>query len=229
VNPFRYWRHVMARALSDAMRDNPRLLDELPISDDERAKLRTWVGEFSSRRRFVTGWLRNAPSALVRLLPLVLIIVAYVGGGLWAPKVAGPDYFVAAAGVIPVLLLALALETRILRFGWLVDFRPTPAFPARVYDTLARIDDTTVRRLIPVLRKMDTMFAWCSELTRGMNLVILAVAVLCLLSVSEWQCMHVLASVSDLHRQDPSLVSAGILAGLVGVSVVAILGGSEDS
>jgi hypothetical protein len=227
VSLFRLLSYLAANLLADAIRDNPLLLEELPIEDEERETLKGWVQQTASLKALLAAWIRSAPGTLIRLLPLWLIIAAYVGGAVWAPKAAGHDYFVAAAGVIPVLLLALALETRILRFRWLVRFNPVPVLPSSVYDVLAGSDSASLRRRMPLLRKADLLFARLREIYRLLNLVGLAVVVLFMLSFSEWRCMNILASITDAKHRDPSVVSAGILAGLVGVGVVAIVGGAD--
>jgi hypothetical protein len=49
------------------------------------------------------------------VVPLLLGLVAWLAGLIWAPSQAGTEFYAACAQVIPVLLLALAIEVRLLR------------------------------------------------------------------------------------------------------------------
>jgi len=226
LNGFRVLWILTARLLNEALRDDPRILESVPMSDEERRELIERLAKDASLKKALSDWIRGIPGTLIRLVPLWLILAAYFGGSVWSPKAAGHDYFAAAAGVIPVLMLALAIETRILRFRWLVSFRPVSILPAYVYGILNKAPDTQATKTVALLRKVDTGFAWLREGYRVSQVVGLAVVVLFLLGLSEWSCMNTLASIGD-HTRDPSVVSAGVLAGLVGVGIVAIVGGTE--
>jgi hypothetical protein len=66
----------------------------------------------------------------------------------------------------------------------------------------------------------------CAELYYSSYMLGLGFAALVVLSIAEWRCMNTLVGV-DTACRSPAIVSGGILAALVGVSLVVLLVGTE--
>jgi hypothetical protein len=159
----------------------------------------------------------------LRILPLVAILAAFVLGASWAPNQAGKGYFSAAAQVIPVLLLAMAVESQLLSFGSLFKVEPQRKYSAPTREAMKK----TGGWIVGVALRVDSAEAWYVAVSNALTALMSGVAVLALLSFAEWDCLRILAS-GD--AADPELVSGGILAGLVGVRVIALMGraGNRD-
>jgi hypothetical protein len=159
---------------------------------------------------------------LLRFLPLAAILVAFVFGLSWAPDEAGQAYFSAAAQVIPVLLLALAVESRLLSFESLFWVQPTRVYSEALRGAMRKGGN---RLMIGVALSLDSATAWLQAVVNAATLLASGVAVLAVLSFAEWECLRVLAAGG---RADPEVVSGGILAGLVGVGVIALIGRAKN-
>ncbi|MGI9099789.1 MAG: hypothetical protein ACR2H2_15090 [Solirubrobacteraceae bacterium] len=157
----------------------------------------------------------------------LLVLFATVSAGVtWAPSSAGREFFSAAAQVIPVLLLALAVESRMFR---LRRFAPRPldaAMPKNVEEAWRVVQSqapslaTWLERLAhdsQSIMRHDTLVG--GAVYGGMLLLMLVGA--------EWYCLDVLASMTEGETSDPAFVSGAILAGLVGVAIIALVGSGD--
>jgi hypothetical protein len=160
---------------------------------------------------------------LLRSLPITVILAAFVFGAGSAPDEAGQAYFSAAAQVIPVLLLALAVESRLLSFESLFRVQPTRMYSEALREAMRKGGK---RLMIGAALSLDSAMAWAAAVFNAVSLLASGVAVLAILSFAEWECLRVLAA-GD--RADPYLVSGGILAGLVGVGVIALIGRAKNA
>ena len=175
-------------------------------------------------------WLMFAPLAtfrillrfIVRLMPLTIVGLAYGLGTTWAPSQAGKDYFSAAAQVIPVLLLALAVESQMLSFRALFVFEPMPLYAPR-YREVLKITGAHEVWTVRAALWLDESIGWVTGWLNAAAALLGGLAVLFALAQAEWECLSILASLGD-GKQDPARVSGGILAGLVGVGLLALIG-----
>jgi hypothetical protein len=175
-------------------------------------------------------WLMFAPLATLRILlrvalrlmPLTIVGLAYGLGTTWAPSQAGKDYFSAAAQVIPVLLLALAVESQMLSFRALFVFQPMPLYSPR-YREVLEITGANEDWMLRAALWLDESMGWLTGWLNAATALLGGLAVLFALAQAEWECLSILASLGD-GKQDPARVSGGILAGLVGVGLLALIG-----
>lgn len=159
---------------------------------------------------------------LLRSLPITVILAAFAFGASGAPDEAGQAYFSAAAQVIPVLLLALAVESRLLSFESLLRVQPMRMYSEALREAMRK---GRKRLMIRAALSLDSAMAWLSAVVSAVSQLASGVAVLAILSFAEWECLRVLAA-GD--RADPDVVSGGILAGLVGVGVIALIGRAKN-
>jgi hypothetical protein len=169
----------------------------------------------------------NSFRLIFRVWPLFVIVIAYGLGSDWAPATAGEAYFSAAAQVIPVLLLALAVESRMFSVGALFVIEPAPFFSSDMRAVLPMVIDDEHRWMLKWALLGDTAVGWINGVFNALGTLILGIGVLLLLSLSEWDCLSFLASPSA--AQDPASVSGGLLAGLVGVGLIALVGRYQQS
>jgi hypothetical protein len=169
--------------------------------------------------------LRVVLRVLIRALPLLLIIFAYGLGMSWAPSEAGKDYFSAAAQVVPVLLLALAVESQMLNIRSLFVFEPMPLYSAENRQAM-ETSGATPRWMVRAVFRFDTVVGWFNGALYAVMPVGVGLAVIGALVYAEWRCLGILASIGD-GKRDPELVSGGVLAGLVGVGLLALFGRRE--
>jgi hypothetical protein len=163
---------------------------------------------------------------LARSLPLLAILIAYALGVSWAPERATNDYFSAAAQVIPVLLLALAVESRLLSFRSLFRVQPAPILTPLYRDFMRAAAGETEHRALTVAFWLDDVWGWILGVSNAFSGLAVGLAVLLLLSLAEWECLRNLAA-EGRRPADPSAVSGGILAGLVGVALIALMSRPE--
>jgi hypothetical protein len=198
------------------MDDNEHLTDEQRRAI-EKLERRPWI---------MIAW-PGPFRLLLQTWPLLTIVIAYVLGGDWAPADAGHDYFSAAAQVVPVLLLALAVESRLLSFSTLFKIETTPFLSPEVQTFLETVTDERQRRVAATILRLDRVMGWVHGAVNALTALLVGVMVLVLLSLAEWDCLQFLALPADRH--DPAEVSGGILAGLVGVGLIALFGRQEQA
>lgn len=177
---------------------------------------------------------------LLLLGPSAAVAVAWVFGIARAPDGARQAYFEASAQVIPVLLLALAVESRFLRIlspselpsrsmsaldPAMHDRAMRRAIPPEYHEIWERayqqlMDSEEARNVVRWLKVAAAINAVRRLITAGaaVSLIVLV------LVVAEWECLRSLATMRADDSRDPGLVSGGILAGLVGVGLIALLG-----
>lgn len=197
-----------------------------------------------SPARFVWAYTRELFASGRRwflfLGPLMLVVTAWLLGLTLAPNGAHQSYFEASAQIIPILLLALAVETRFLRIP-----RPSELPDRHVSSLDPAVLNRVMKRAIPSqhhpewerqFRKgLDTetgakMMRWAKVLgaigvvRRLLTAGSAAALVVVSLVVAEWECLQALAVMGSDDSRDPVLVSGGILAGLAGVGLMALLG-----
>jgi hypothetical protein len=159
--------------------------------------------------------------------PLLLLLVAFFVGAEWAPGDADREFFSASAQVIPVLLLALAVESRMFRLRRFI--RPPADITIsddaqeawRVVQSRSPLLSTVFKRLAEIsktLMRYDILIAG----------VIYSAMLLVMLAWAEWYCLSVLASLEEGGKRDSAFVSAAILVGLIGVGIVALLGMGQE-
>jgi hypothetical protein len=137
---------------------------------------------------------------LLRVAPPVLIFIAFGIGYATGPGSAGRAYFEAAAQVMPVLLLALAIETRWLRI------------------------DAVIPRLADDVKAHDWGVAW----DRSWAIVVLALPIV-VLCYAEWDSLGNVADLGATGEADTKWVSGGVLLGLTGVALSAFFGLGPES
>jgi len=191
--------------------------EQANLSEDERGA----VEELSRRPWRMIVW-RNSFRTILQAWPLLLILVAFALGGSWAPPKAGPEYFSAAAQVIPVLLLALAVESRMFSFEALFKIEPAPFLSPAMRTALPSMIGPDLKPMSTWILGFDTVMGWVNGALYALSTLIAGVGILVLLSLSEWECLRFLASSDD--SADPRDVSSGILAGLVGIGLIALVG-----
>jgi hypothetical protein len=120
---------------------------------------------------------------VIRLGPLLVIVVAYMLGYIWAPSDAGSEYFSAAAQVIPVLLLALAVESRLLDYRTLFRFEPTPVLPPEARKLIVEILGEKPPVSTRILLAGDTAMAWINGAIFAISILGAGLAVLVLLGL----------------------------------------------
>jgi hypothetical protein len=224
----------------DSGRVSPTAIDERAIAAAERAaRSRSPWRTLGHEAR---GRLRVTLNAWLAFVPPVIVILAFVLGSAWAPPTARRSFFEASAQVIPVLLLALAVESRYLRVR---RARPIPPLLWDLRELLtvmgaglapeeravweARIADLSTsaetRRYMRVNAFFAGVWKWGSVVQRQLTAVLSAALVVLFLGLAEWTCLEALAAMDDdTATREPSLVMGAILAGLVGVGVIALFG-----
>ncbi len=208
----------------------------VPPNDDERrpSTAASSPGDISLGRAlwrlYAYWWLagtRLSVRMLVGLWPLFLLLATFQAGVEWAPASAGREFFSAAAQVIPVLLLALAVESRMFRLRRFTR-HPTELTLSEPAQEAWRV---VQRRAPPLAALLGVLANGSKPIMRHQTLIIGVLyggALLFLLVIAEWHCLSVLASITEEQTHDPSLVSAAILSGLVGVGIIALVGAGED-
>jgi hypothetical protein len=149
---------------------------------------------------------------LIAVLPALAIAVAWFGGYAAAPEQANRAYFESCAQVIPVLLLALAVESRWLRLSNVITAPP----PFKAIAEAAA--EGSIGRFVAEVVFFQFDLWW------RVNLALMLVLPIAVLSIAEWACLVEVARLAEDGEAQANIVSGGVVAGLAGVAVVALVG-----
>jgi hypothetical protein len=133
-------------------------------------------------------------------------VVAFVIAALAVDGTAEKEYFDAVSQILPVLLLALAIEQR---YFTRAGSEPAPETPLQLELAGRRLDDRTMAR-------------WYTLAARIYALVVLAV-----LGLGEWVAVEVLAT-GKSSSGDLSVTAGSLAAGFTALIVSALVGTKQE-
>ena len=144
-------------------------------------------------------------------------LVALVGGLLLAPPEASKEFFSAIAGVIPVLLLTLAVQARFFEL-------PTWSHVKERFELTRKPKETWGLHYLRVVVQTieDARPRW-----RFVERILVGLALLVLLTVGEFAALHPLAT-GRATDGNPRLVYAAVAAGFAMIAGLSLIGGVES-
>lgn len=143
-------------------------------------------------------------------------LVALIVGLVLAPDEASKEFYSAVAGVIPVLLLTLAVQAR---------FFELPTW-SEVRERFELSRKPGEHWLLHYLRVWADTFVGAKARWRFVERILFGLALLALLVIGEFAALHPLAE-GQPRAGNPQLVYAALTAGFAMVAALSLLGGIE--